>query len=109
MDLEQRRNQFALAAYDIVRAKVLRRAGGDVHAADDLTQEAFLAALRPGFDPARPDAIGFVAQAGLWAAEDRRRRLRRAPQALSAEPADRRVTGPLRALERQEEHALACG
>jgi RNA polymerase sigma-70 factor (ECF subfamily) len=84
MDLQQTLHKLILDAYGIVLALLLRRVD-DRHAAEDLAQEAFLSVLHPGFDPTRPDAIGFVKKKALWLAESRRRRLARIPRLLPLE------------------------
>src|SRR4051812_5863394 len=96
-------DKFALATYAVVFSIILQRVGNR-HDAEDLVQEAFLSAIAsPDFDPARPDAIGFVLQPASWRAGGHFRRRARAPKSLPFGLADRRAGDPGLALEQQEE------
>jgi RNA polymerase sigma-70 factor (ECF subfamily) len=103
MGREQQFDQFVLANYALVLALVLRRARNR-HDAEDLAQDAFLAAFaNPDFDPARPDAIGFVVQQACWLAADRARRPRRAALPLAFDFADHRTPDAALAIQQEED------
>jgi RNA polymerase sigma factor (sigma-70 family) len=71
--------------------------------ADELTQSTFAEVLgHPGFDPNRPDAIGFLKRKARWLAQDHYRRQKRVPQALPAGLTDFHSSPPDEAAERQE-------
>jgi len=103
MDLEQVRTEFVLSTYGAVLALLVRRVR-DRHAAEDLAQDAYAAVLRaPGFDPRRRGAFSFVKRAALWRADERGRRMARAPKPLPTDLADPRAGSPGEALGQEEE------